>query len=367
MLNKKLILFMPSIDGGGVEKNLFIISNYLIQKIPNIIIISFDNKFNQKFNNKIKFVYFTKKKLKINKYFKYLACLILLIKEMIFQRAVVLSFQANIYSIILCKIFQTPIISRSNSSPSGWGGGFFKKLIFKNFLKLSNKIIVNSKDFKREIDRKFNVNSTLIYNPLDIKNILKKSKKKVSTPGFNKAKLKIINVARFTDQKDHLTLLKSFKLVSDQIDCKLLLIGYGKNISKIKKFIYDNKLKNKIFIKQVLSDPYNYISKADIFILSSIFEGLPNVLLEAMTLKKVIFSTNCPTGPSEILGNGKYGTLFKIKDHISLSRLILKYYKNKNFFTKKLKPAFKSLDRFDQKINCKKYYDVILSEFRKIN
>ncbi len=64
MLNKKLILFMPSIDGGGVEKNLFIISNYLIQKIPNIIIISFDNKFNQKFNNKIKFVYFTKKKIK---------------------------------------------------------------------------------------------------------------------------------------------------------------------------------------------------------------------------------------------------------------------------------------------------------------
>ena len=64
-------------------------------------------------------------------------------------------------------------------------------------------------------------------------------------------------------------------------------------------------------------------------ILSSFYEGLPNVLLEAISLKKFIISSNCPTGPSEILLNGKAGFLFNDGDHVKLSNFIIYYYKNK--------------------------------------
>ena len=63
--------------------------------------------------------------------------------------------------------------------------------------------------------------------------------------------------------------------------------------------------------------------RSDIFILSSIYEGLPNVLLEAMTLKKIIISSNCQTGPREILNNGKYGIMFKTRSAEDLKKEFL--------------------------------------------
>ena len=61
------------------------------------------------------------------------------------------------------------------------------------------------------------------------------------------------------------------------------------------------------------NNPYKYIKKSDFLILTSIYEGLPNVILEAIVLNKVVISSDCPTGPKEILKNGKYGILFKTK------------------------------------------------------
>ena len=82
--------------------------------------------------------------------------------------------------------------------------------------------------------------------------------------------------------------------------------------------------------------PVKIILKSDLFILSSKYEGLPNVLLEAAVLKKFIISTNCPTGPREILDNGKGGFLFNIGDYDKLSKLIYFVLKNKNKLKKKI-------------------------------
>ena len=94
-------------------------------------------------------------------------------------------------------------------------------------------------------------------------------------------------------------------------------------------------------------------------ILSSRFEGLPNVLLEAISLRKFIISSDCPTGPREILENGKNGLLFKIGDYKKLSRLILFYKNNKRTCSKIMKNLNKSSDRFDYKINLNKYLNLL--------
>ena len=107
MKQKKLIIFMPSIEGGGVEKNLFIISNYLTNKINDISLITISNNFKKKFNKKIRFI-----SLKSNfwdtvgRRKKFLLSLLLLIIEILKDRNVlVLCFQGNIYCTLLCKIF----------------------------------------------------------------------------------------------------------------------------------------------------------------------------------------------------------------------------------------------------------------------
>ena len=82
--------------------------------------------------------------------------------------------------------------------------------------------------------------------------------------------------------------------------------------------------------------------------------------MEALTLKKFIISSNCPTGPREILENGKYGFLFKPKNYKKLSKLIIKYAKDKSKFENKIELGYKSLSRFDLDVNGKKYLNKIL-------
>ena len=95
------------------------------------------------------------------------------------------------------------------------------------------------------------------------------------------------------------------------------------------------------------------------FVLSSIYEGLPNVLLEAAVFKKLIISTNCPTGPKEILDKGKGGVLFKSGDYQDLSKKIVNFKDGKINKTKKIEHCFKRLDRFNYQYNLKKYQRIL--------
>tara|TARA_B100000941_G_scaffold246161_1_gene190877 strand:- start:1335 stop:2438 length:1104 start_codon:yes stop_codon:yes gene_type:complete len=360
--SKKLVLFMPSMEGGGVEKNLITIANYFIKKYPKISLITYDNKFNHLFDKKIEIINVeNKKKKNIKKYYKYFTCLILLIQEYLKNKKIlVFSFQANIYSIILSIFFNFKVITRSNSSPVGWEGNQLKKYIFKFFFRYAENIIVNSHQFKKEFKKKFNINTVLIYNPLNKSQILKKSKETLNLKFFDDFEsLKIINIARLTDQKDHLTLLKSFEIIIKKKKCKLLIMGYGNKKDDIKKFIKKNKLSDKIKIISFQKNPYNFLKKADIFVLTSKFEGLPNVLLEAQTLKKFVISSNCPTGPREILNNGKYGDLFHVGDYKKLAEQIIKYNKTSKIYKSKIKLAYNNLERFDYSRNCEKYFNII--------
>lgn len=360
---RRLIFFMPSMEGGGVEKNLIIISNYVSKYIKNVSLITYDDSYNKYFHKKINIINVkSRSKKKDSKYFKYVCCLWLLFKEYLSNKNIlVFAFQANVYGIILSYFFNIKIITRSNSSPSGWNKNFFINYIFNFFIKKADSVVVNSKEFQKEFKKKFKVDATLIYNPLNKKEIIKKSKfsKKVSNPFFKNTKLKIINIARLTDQKDHSTLIKALSLLINKLSFKLLIIGYGTKKEQLRKKIKDNKLNNYIKIIDNRYNPYPYLRASNLFVLSSKFEGLPNVLLEAQTLKKYVISTNCPTGPNEILMKGKLGSLFKVGDYKKLASIILDFSKNNKKYKKSIKLAYKNLDRFDYELNCKKYLKLI--------
>ena len=351
---------MPSIEGGGVEKNLFLLSNFLSPKL-NITIITADNFSKKKFTNKVNFIspksnFFYKKK----KYLKYLICLFLLFKEFLKNKNIaVFSFQANIYAILFAKLLGLKIITRSNTSPSGWSSNFIKFWIFKKVLKFSDLIIVNSQEFKKQMENKFKVKCKLILNPLNLNTIVNKSNEKLNFIFFNNNSLNLINVARLTDQKDHLTLLKAIKILSEKINIKLLILGSGVNKNKINNFIIKNRLKENIKLLSFQSNPYKFIKRADILVLSSSYEGLPNVLLEGIALKKFIISSNCPTGPKEILNSGKFGFLFKVGSEEELVIKILKYLKLKKKCKKMITNSYKNLNKYDFNKNCNIYYDCI--------
>ena len=131
-----------------------------------------------------------------------------------------------------------------------------------------------------------------------------------------------------------------------------MILGYGPEKINLQNFINENKLKKIVKIIFV-KNPYKYIKMSDVFILSSKYEGLPNVLQEAAYLNKYIISSNCKTGPREIIQKYKYGELYKLGNVIELSSKLKKLnIKKLNSNNKKFS---KNLKDFDYKINLKKY------------
>ncbi len=364
-MKKKLIIFMPSIEGGGVEKNLFIVANYLTKKISKISLISASKKYKNRFSRSIVFISPKSKNWDLkSRRMKYMICLFLLLKEIMRDKnLIVFAFQANIYCILICKLLGIKIITRSNTAPAGWSKNIFKKLIFKLFLNSADQVMANSNDFSKSLKSEFGVKARCIYNPLNKKEIKKKSKIKSKKIFSKNSKLKIINIGRFVDQKDQITFLRALNLIKDKIEYEAILVGKGKDKNLLKDFINKNNLNNKIKLINFVKNPYPFLNEAEILVLSSKYEGLPNVLLEAQVLKKFIISSDCPTGPREILLNGKGGFLFKVGDFKGLANKILYYYKNKKMLSKLINLSYEKLYRFDYNLNLKKYF-LLVKKFK---
>ncbi len=363
MFKKKLIIFMPYIDIGGVEKNLYIISNYLANKVKDLRICTFSKNKKRKFNKNIKFITSNSKiNKKTNNRLKYIFCLFLLFKFLVKNRdSVVFAFQGNIYCILLCKFLGIQVIVRTNTSPSGWDHNSIKKRIYKKIISKADAVISNSYNFKKQMEEQFDIKVKCIFNPLNRKEISIKSKSGKKINFFNNKKyLKILNIGRLTDQKDQIVMIKALELLKRKnIKYRSIIIGDGEEENNLKNYIIKNNLTKDIKIRQSLENPYKVIKQADLFILSSKFEGLPNVLLEAALLKKFIISSDCSTGPSEILQNGKGGLLFKVGDYNDLKNKIISYINNKKKFQKKINFCFKNLDRFDLNKNLDAYNKLI--------
>lgn len=368
--NKNLILFMPFIGGGGVEKNLYIIANYLSTKIDKIKLctLSIDKK--KKFDKKISFIS-PKKNIynSLNIRLKYLICLFILFKFLLNNKnSIVFSFQANIYCILLCKLLGVKIIVRSNSSPSGWYHNFLKKIIYKSIISKADKVIVNSLDFKKQMVKEFGIKVYCIFNPLNIQYIKKQSRKGISENFFKTKKkcIKLINLGRFTNQKNQIIIIKAVNTLKKDFNLRLLILGRGIEEVKMQTFIKNNHLEKYVKLKDFMDNPFKVMSQSDIFILSSRYEGLPNVLLEAACLKKFIISTKCPTGPKEILLNGKGGIFFKTNNHNDLALKIKYVIKNKSLVKKKVDLCYKMLNRYSYK-KCLNQYLKITKDLINLN
>lgn len=363
MLDKEIIIFMPSIEGGGVERNLFEICNFLSTKYKIINLITVSNQYKKYFSRKINIkgtdnLIF----LNGNRISKYIICSFYLIIELLKiknKEKVIFSFQGNIFAILIAKIFGCKIIVRANSAPSGWIKGSLKKKFFEKIYKLADIVIVNSIEFRKEFKKFFKINSVCIYNPVNKKKIKSLSFKKNEHFKNKTRKLKILNIGRLVDQKNQIILLKALKLIKNQMNFTVLIMGSGIMKKKLKEFIGNNKLEKNITIIDYQKNPYNILKSCDVLIHTAKYEGLPNVLIEAQVLKKAIISSDCPSGPKEILIDGKAGILFKNNNYKDLSKKLIYFFKNKKKLKNKIQYGYKKLYRFDYDSCLNKYFSVI--------
>jgi len=133
----------------------------------------------------------------------------------------------------------------------------------------------------------------------------------------------ILGIGRLAKQKDFYTLIRAFHIVRRQLDAKLIILGEGKERPVLLSLIHQLGLKDSVDLYGHVENPYSFLNRADLFVLSSAWEGLPNALIEAMALGIPSVATDCKSGPREILENGRFGVLVPVRDEKAMGEAIL--------------------------------------------
>lgn len=203
---------------------------------------------------------------------------------------------------------------------------------FKEYKKTykGKNIIVTSNGVKEDLITNFklqNENVTVLYNFFDFELIAKLAKEKMPFVPF-KSKEYLIHVGRFSAQKRHDVLLDSYK--ASGIDIPLVLLC--KPEVGLKNLIVNKQLESKVFVAGFQQNPYKWIKNAKLLVLTSDYEGFGNVIVEALALETPVVSTNCPSGPEEILTGEYTSGLCKVGDVDGISNKMLEMLSSELIF-----------------------------------
>ena len=235
-------------------------------------------------------------------------------------------------------------------------------------LKKYDKIIAICKEMKEEIKELYPSLShkiEYIYNPLDCNNIIEQGNENIEKmTSYEKELIEsdyFLAISRLDAvQKDFETLIEGYLILKNKgIKERLYIIGEGDGRVKIEKMIEEKKLVEDVILLGEKKNPYIWIKHSKLFIHSSRYEGLPTVLLEALMLDKFVISSNCPTGPTEILTNPKAGELFDVGDANQLAEKVLKVLYDKDYQKELLKNIQLKKKEFELSEIAEKFHKII--------
>jgi len=169
----------------------------------------------------------------------------------------------------------------------------------------------------------------VIYNPVVTPELFAKAEESVDHSWFRPDEPPVIlGVGRLTKQKDFPTLIRAFALVRKERLARLMILGEGEERPKLEALVRELGLKEDVVLPGFVDNPYKYMKRAGVFVLPSLWEGLPNVLIEALALGTPVVATDCPGGSREILEGGKWGKLVSVGDVEALADAIVAVLSN---------------------------------------
>lgn len=229
--------------------------------------------------------------------------------------------------------------------------------------KRAYKITACSNEIKRALISDFSIDKdriSVIYNPVDIGEIEKLSRKIISHPFFeNKEdKFVIVTAARLTIQKNQSLLIEAFASVRKEIPAFLVILGEGELKTDLQTLVKNLGVEKYVDFVGYQKNMYSWTKRADLFVLSSNWEGFGNVIVEAMVCGVTVISTDCSAGPGEIITDRKNGLLVPVNDVRSMYKAILEVANNKELSNRLKEEAFRDVERFDFSNIVPKYENI---------
>jgi glycosyltransferase involved in cell wall biosynthesis len=165
---------------------------------------------------------------------------------------------------------------------------------------------------------------SVIYNPLNLDRIALASQEVVDNPWFaDGAPPVVLSVGALTIRKDFPTLIRAFALVRTQRNCRLVILGEGPDRAALENLVRDLGIEVDVFLPGFVNNPFAWMKRAKMFVSSSLNEGCPNALMQALACGTPIVSTACPGGSAEILEDGKWGRLVPAGNVNAMAEAIL--------------------------------------------
>jgi glycosyltransferase involved in cell wall biosynthesis len=197
---------------------------------------------------------------------------------------------------------------------------------------------------------------TVIPNPVVSGRLTRMAAEPVSHPWFQGAEPPVfLGAGRLTRQKDFPTLLRAFAAVRKTLPSRLVILGEGSHRSALLELAESLGVHRDVDLPGFVENPYPLMAKASVFVLSSLWEGSPNVLTETMALGTPVVATDCPSGPREILGKGLYGPLVPLGDASAMARAMKQTLLN----PPPREILVRAVDEYRVERSCRRYLDIL--------
>ncbi|RLB77133.1 MAG: glycosyltransferase [Deltaproteobacteria bacterium] len=221
--------------------------------------------------------------------------------------------------------FHSPISVKLEKLPTSRARTFKKKI--RKWAPRNDKLIAISNGIREELITRLKVSPNsidVVFNPVVTPEMTDLAKEPVEESFFDTGVPVLITAGRMTEPKDFETLLRAFRIVKDQMPCHLLILGeHGKQYERLMLLVKDLGLAKDVTFPGFKKNPYKYIARSSVFVLSSKWEGFGNVLVEALALGVPVVSTDCPIGPREILEHGRLGKLVPVGNAPKMASAII--------------------------------------------
>lgn len=239
--------------------------------------------------------------------------------------------------------------------------------LIRHFYPQADAVVAVSEGVARELIEVFKIPAhkvKVIYNPVVTPEVFAKAQETLAHPWFQPGQPPVIlGVGRLVLEKDFSLLIRAFARLRKSKGARLLILGEGPERPRLENLVRELGLEQDAALPGFVENPYPYMRQAAVLALSSRWEALPTVLIEAMALGTRVVATDCPYGPREILEGGKWGQLVPVGHEEALAQAILKALDSSNNKNESLGEMRKSIEeRFGLDRALSAYEKILLGQ-----
>jgi glycosyltransferase involved in cell wall biosynthesis len=322
----RLACFLPSLEGGGAERVVVNLLRGLVERQvqAQLILASAHGSYLDQVPSQVEVV-----DLGVRHIRQAIWPLRRLLKEQTPEVLISHLSHANLAAVLAMRPLEIPtrLLLVEHLTMSAYKGTTVKDRMIQPLarwlFKHADAVAAVSRGAARDLEEQLRMPSDsvhVLYNPVVDDSLEQKRQESLSDPWLDASDQPlVVGMGRLTEQKDFGTLIRAFAQIANPSSCRLVILGEGEERAELEELVRQLGLEERVLLPGFVKNPYAWLNQADLFVLSSRWEALPTVLIEALACGVKVVATDCPSGPAEILQDGRWGSLVPMQDEQALA------------------------------------------------